>query len=151
MCGVNVSTTWHCLWPLHPRQLLTAAMISPNHLLDPTTPSPLPGACVPATAGTHAELLVVSYYEVLILHWNVASALGAVLVCITYCTCSWLSMLATYQVVFKRRVLDHFFIIGNTKIVGHLNISHGGKLSQRLHHKGILRTTTASYSHRGDI
>ena len=33
-------------------------MISPDHLLDPTTPSSLPGACVPATASTHAELIV---------------------------------------------------------------------------------------------
>ena len=39
MCGVNFSTTWYCLWPLHPRQLLTAVMISLNRLLDPTTPS----------------------------------------------------------------------------------------------------------------
>ena len=36
-------------------------MISPNHLLDSTTPSLLPEACVPATAGTHAELLVYIY------------------------------------------------------------------------------------------
>ena len=33
-------------------------MISPNNLSNPSTPSPLPGACVPATAGTHAELLI---------------------------------------------------------------------------------------------
>ena len=44
-------------WPFHPRQQLTAVMTSPSHLLDPSTPSPLPGACVPATAGRHAELL----------------------------------------------------------------------------------------------
>ena len=43
--------------PLHPWQLLTAVMLSPNHLFNPSTPSPLPGACVPATAGTHAGLL----------------------------------------------------------------------------------------------
>ena len=36
-------------------------MIFPNHLLNPSTPSPLPGACVPATAGTHADLLVIYY------------------------------------------------------------------------------------------
>ena len=45
-------------WPFHLRQQLTALMISPNHIINPSTPSPLPGACVPATAGTHAELLV---------------------------------------------------------------------------------------------
>ena len=35
-------------------------MISPNHILNPSTPSPLPGACVPATAGTHAEFLILN-------------------------------------------------------------------------------------------
>ena len=38
-------------------------MVCLNHRLNPSTPSPLPGACVPATAGTHAELLVY-YYQV---------------------------------------------------------------------------------------
>ena len=33
-------------------------MVCLNHPLNPTTLSPLPGACVPATADTHAELLV---------------------------------------------------------------------------------------------
>ena len=33
-------------------------MRSPNHLHNPSTPSPPPGACLPTTAGTHAELLV---------------------------------------------------------------------------------------------
>ena len=33
-------------------------MVCLKHPLNPSTPSPLPGACVPATAGTHAELLV---------------------------------------------------------------------------------------------
>ena len=44
-------------------------MISPinNHLLDPTTPSSLRGACVPATAGTHAELLV--YTTIMLLYY----------------------------------------------------------------------------------
>ena len=42
MCGVNVSTTWHCLWPVRPRQLLTVVIISPNHFLDPTTLHPFP-------------------------------------------------------------------------------------------------------------
>ena len=37
-------------------------MISPNHLVNSSTPSPLPGACVPATAGMHAELLVCTAY-----------------------------------------------------------------------------------------
>ena len=32
--------------------------MSHNHLLNLSTPSPFPGACVPVTAGTHAELLV---------------------------------------------------------------------------------------------
>ena len=58
MRGVNCSTTWHCLWPLHARQQLTEIMTSRNHPLNPKTPSPLHGACVPATAGKHAELLV---------------------------------------------------------------------------------------------
>ena len=44
--------------PFPPRQQLTAVMISPNRVLNPSAPSSLPGACVPATAGTHAELLV---------------------------------------------------------------------------------------------
>ena len=73
MCGVNVSTTWHCLWPLHPRQLLPAVMISPNHLLDPTTPSSLPGACVPATVGTHANVLgrnTIIWYNLIIYTWR---------------------------------------------------------------------------------
>ena len=35
--------------------------MSPNHLPNPSTPSLLPGTCVPATAGTHAELLVQIY------------------------------------------------------------------------------------------
>ena len=60
--GACVSSTFPSLSivsrPLHPRQQLTAVMISPNHLVNPSTPSPLPGACVPATVGTHAELLV---------------------------------------------------------------------------------------------
>ena len=34
-------------------------MFYADHPLNPSTPSPLPGACVPATAGTHAELLEV--------------------------------------------------------------------------------------------
>ena len=57
----------HLALSLHSRQLLivTALVISPDHLLDPTIPSPLPGTCVPATAGTHAELLVCF----LLLHW----------------------------------------------------------------------------------
>ena len=33
-------------------------MVYLNHPLNPSIPSPLPGACVPATTGTHAELLV---------------------------------------------------------------------------------------------
>ena len=42
----------------HPLQQLTAVIMSHNHLLNLSTPSPFPGACVPVTAGTHAELLV---------------------------------------------------------------------------------------------
>ena len=60
--GASASITFPSLgivlWPFHPRQQLTAAMISPNHLLNTSTPSPLPGARVPVTTGTHAERLV---------------------------------------------------------------------------------------------
>ena len=53
--------------PLHPRQLLTAVMIPPNHLLDPTAHLLLHGAYVPATAGAHAELLVYEYIYIYVL------------------------------------------------------------------------------------
>ena len=59
--GACVSSTFPPLGivfsPFHPRQQLTAVVIYPNHLLNPSTPSPLAEACVPATAGTHAKLL----------------------------------------------------------------------------------------------
>ena len=44
------------------RQQLTAVILSPNHFLNPSTASPLPGARAPATAGTNAELLVYIYF-----------------------------------------------------------------------------------------
>ena len=37
-------------------------MVYLNYPLNRSTPSPLPGACLPATAGTHAELLVYIYF-----------------------------------------------------------------------------------------
>ena len=54
--------------PLHPftehmcRRPLTEFMVSLDHPLNPSTPSPLHGAYVPATAGTHAGLLVYTPY-----------------------------------------------------------------------------------------
>ena len=59
--GACVSSTFPPLgivfWSFHPRQQLTAVIVSPNHLLNPSTSSPLTGACVPATAGTHTVLI----------------------------------------------------------------------------------------------
>ena len=40
-------------------------MVYLNHPLNPSIPSPLPGSCVPATSGTHAELLVKCYDNIL--------------------------------------------------------------------------------------
>ena len=60
MCRLTFSTTWHCLWSFHPRHL-TAVTISPNDPRNPSIYSPLPGVCVPAITGTHAELLAIVY------------------------------------------------------------------------------------------
>ena len=63
--GACVSSTFPSLSivsrPLHPRQQLTAVMVFHNHRLNSSTPTPLPRACVPATTGAHAALLVYIY------------------------------------------------------------------------------------------
>ena len=41
MCGVNVSTSWNCIWPLHPQQLTTEGrdgMSSAPAILQPLNP-----------------------------------------------------------------------------------------------------------------
>ena len=95
-------------------------MVCLNHRLNPSTPSPLPGACVPATAGTHAELLVYIYIPTCIIPSSSAPSLPCVADAAIVTAVRWLDSTANcYRregrccispppgVVFQARLLDN--------------------------------------------
>ena len=63
LCRFIFSTTWHCLRSFHPRYLTA---ISPNHPRNPSTYSPLPGACAPAiyTCGAPCNTYIYAFSSV---------------------------------------------------------------------------------------